>query len=929
MVDVFISYSRKDKDFVKVLHQALSRSKYETWVDWQDIPLTADWWEEIKQGIESADNFVFIISPDSIESKVCHQEVDHAARHNKRIVPVVRREGFDTVFIHEGLSRHNWLFFRSIDDFDAAFQDLVKAIDLDLPYVRTHTRLLRRAVEWEKNQRRDDLLIRGQDLQIAEQWLEESLANQQEPLVAEQHKIFIHKSREVEAASQRLLAAGERARRLVQLGSSVLTLTLIGSAVVGLLAVDAFRSLNQAQIRALLTDANTAYKANPHTLDALELSLRAAEMLQVKRLVKDREELKMQLTSTLLQGNYGIAEQDRLETHTDNVLNITSSPDGQHYVATSADRTASLWDTSGKLLKQLEGHQDWVREARYSPDGSLLATASDDGTVRLWTPEGDFIRDFAAHNDYVYSLDFSPDSKTLATASRDGTVKLWTAKGQPLEMLVVSREPVRSVRYLADGSFVTAGKDGMIRWWNGQDLPIATWEAHADEITALAASPIEDDPAEPNGQQLIASVSRDGTVRLWNLADQKLVQTLSPPVLDGGEPGELWSVTFSLDGRWIAAGGEKAQVDLWWREGSHMITLEGHEGRIRSLAWSPDHQTFMSSSEDNTVKLWRWPNPNLITLKGHEKAVSDAAVSSDGLIASASYDTNITLWNALGQPVDTLTTLKEPINTLKSGPNGTLAAAADNGQVALWSSLSEAPVIFTAHGGQDVNDIDFSPDGQLLLTASDDGTAKLWARDDVTTPLAVLNEHTGPIYSATFSPDGQHILSAGEDGTLRLWDRTGQAQQHFKISDSRLTSTQWSPNGQLLVAVGEDPSGYILTLDGVEVTRLEGHTDSLWSVAFSPDGQQIATGSNDDTVRLWNLDGEPLITLQGHHQDDIYQVRFSPDGRQLISSSRDRTARIWNITDVSLSGLIDQGCRWFATPSGESRVESLEAFCER
>ena len=57
MTDVFISYSRKDKAFVQVLNQALANSKYDAWVDWENIPLTADWWEEIKTEIEGADKF--------------------------------------------------------------------------------------------------------------------------------------------------------------------------------------------------------------------------------------------------------------------------------------------------------------------------------------------------------------------------------------------------------------------------------------------------------------------------------------------------------------------------------------------------------------------------------------------------------------------------------------------------------------------------------------------------------------------------------------------------------------------------------------------------------------------------------------------------------------------------------------------------------
>ncbi|MEI6428573.1 MAG: toll/interleukin-1 receptor domain-containing protein, partial [Pseudanabaena sp. ELA607] len=83
MADVFISYSRKDKDFVSILYDAFERSQKKTWVDWKNIPLTSDWWAEIEKGIEAADTFVFVISPDSIASKVCADEILHAVRNNK------------------------------------------------------------------------------------------------------------------------------------------------------------------------------------------------------------------------------------------------------------------------------------------------------------------------------------------------------------------------------------------------------------------------------------------------------------------------------------------------------------------------------------------------------------------------------------------------------------------------------------------------------------------------------------------------------------------------------------------------------------------------------------------------------------------------------------------------------------------------------
>src|SRR5438445_9845887 len=103
MPDVFISYSRKDKEFVRELHRALTEQKRDVWVDFEDIPIASDWRSEIYQGIESADTFIFVITPDSVNSKICEEEVTHAIWCEKRIVPLLRREA-DTTLIHPVIS---------------------------------------------------------------------------------------------------------------------------------------------------------------------------------------------------------------------------------------------------------------------------------------------------------------------------------------------------------------------------------------------------------------------------------------------------------------------------------------------------------------------------------------------------------------------------------------------------------------------------------------------------------------------------------------------------------------------------------------------------------------------------------------------------------------------------------------------------------
>jgi DNA polymerase III delta prime subunit len=198
--EIFISYSRRDKEFVTQLDNALRQIGWDPWVDWSDIHPTEDWWTAIKRGIESASNFVFVISPDSISSKVCRQEVEYGLKHNKRLVPLLRREGFNMDDVHPAISRHNWIFFRETDDFEQAFGTLLTALETDIEYARSHSRLLVRAKEWQRKISDSSFLLRGTDLLEAEQWLEKSSTKQPQP--TELHRNYIHASRQDELTRQ-------------------------------------------------------------------------------------------------------------------------------------------------------------------------------------------------------------------------------------------------------------------------------------------------------------------------------------------------------------------------------------------------------------------------------------------------------------------------------------------------------------------------------------------------------------------------------------------------------------------------------------------------------------------------------------------------------------------------------------------------------
>ena len=87
-----MSYAREDQVFVRWLHEQLSEQGRDVWVDWEGLPPSAEWLSEVFQAIEEADTFLFVVSPDSLQSQVCAQELEHAGAFNKRIVPVVCHE---------------------------------------------------------------------------------------------------------------------------------------------------------------------------------------------------------------------------------------------------------------------------------------------------------------------------------------------------------------------------------------------------------------------------------------------------------------------------------------------------------------------------------------------------------------------------------------------------------------------------------------------------------------------------------------------------------------------------------------------------------------------------------------------------------------------------------------------------------------------
>ena len=166
--DVFISYSREDSSFVESLNKALVSAGKKVWIDWKDIPYSSKWWDEILRAIEGASTFICILSPDYFASKTCIEELNNSENLNKRIIPILYREFDPLVNSNNSISKINWIHFTDRDDFRRSFDSLIDTINKDLEWVRFHTRLMVRAMEWSTKKNDNSYHLYGKDLEEAQ-----------------------------------------------------------------------------------------------------------------------------------------------------------------------------------------------------------------------------------------------------------------------------------------------------------------------------------------------------------------------------------------------------------------------------------------------------------------------------------------------------------------------------------------------------------------------------------------------------------------------------------------------------------------------------------------------------------------------------------------------------------------------------------------
>ncbi len=880
MADVFISYSRRDEEFVQRLRNALGESGKDVWVDREDIGPAVEWRREIELGIEGADIFAFVITPEALGSEPCRREREYALAKKKRIVPLLRREP-DGLPVPEDLASRNYIYFRTEGEFAPGFASLLAAIDNLHEWAREHTRLLERAEEWEHGNRDPSYLLRGSDLREAERWLGEQAAHK-EPQPTPLQTEYVLASRK---------AATRRQRTTIAAAFVALAVTAV-LAIVALVQRneareqrnEAVRQAQLAQSRELASASVSQFEVDPEL--SVLLAARAAS-------ISPTSEAELALRRALALSHVEVG----LRGHTAWMAHAAFSPDGERVVTASRDGRAGLWNAStGANIAWLEGHRDRVSWAVFSNDGELIATASRDGTARIWDGDtGEPRARLAGHTDFVTRVEFSRSGRRVVTAGKDATARIWdVATGEALAVLRGHGKWVSSAKFTADGrTIVTASDDGTVRLWDtGSGAPRAVLRPRSGPISALAVS-----PAGPRifsagyGDNGIFSAVGGGAAVLWDSSTGREVGRLP---LEGGV---ATAATFSDDGRLLATGNVDGTVRIWKAGSGDLVSvLSGHTGPVTDLSLNDGGTRLATASGDGTAKLWDLAERRVLEeLRGHDGWVTTAGFAPDGrTVLTASQDGTARIWDATagesreelhaGQPLTSASFTRQATSVLMAG-------AFDQ---RLWELGKHSPDVVLPNEDAATNDADISPDGSLIVSAGNDGVGRVWTTDGAL--VRELSGHDAKLNSAAFSPDGNYVVTSSDDGTARLWDvETGDART-LDGHTANVTSAAFSPDGtQVVTAGGNDRTARIWDFaSGEELRVLRGHSNAVNAAAFGPGGKLVVTGSSDNTARIWDAaSGRTRVVLKGH-SDLVFATRFSPDGSTVVTASYDGSAGVWD-----------------------------------
>ncbi len=494
-----------------------------------------------------------------------------------------------------------------------------------------------------------------------------------------------------------------------------------------------------------------------------------------------------------------------------------------------------------EIAKKVKAHTEGVTTLAISNDGKYLASGGNDKTVKVWTLPGLELKYSAeAHTQAVNALAFSSNSLTLLSGSGDETGNLWDINAGT-HLFNFGKTPFKGsgiqfgsedisiydVAFSKDGEKILAVGGNVL----ANRYQLRSYNAKNGEF--LKALNIQSNlilglDIHPDGKSIVTStsgLSTDASVRLNDLETGALIKEYDKNL------SEVHDVSFSPDGKYIAAGSDRSILIWDTKSGEKKATLQGHYGAVKAIVFSPDGKYLVSASTDKNCIVWKFEEAEeLIRLNNGSEALSIVFSPDGNTIFVGGGDGKISSWNFVSLLAN------QPKVEKKAETENDIMPRVRKESFSPFANLKEAPELVIENGTHNdfVQSIKYTPDGKEIVTASWDKTIRIW---DATNGKLIRTIHVpsyagieGQIFTMDVSPDKKFIAVGGSSVGQRYDKKTANY-------------------------IGD----YVLLIDfktGKIVDVSANHKQSIFSVTFSPDGKKLAScsGALDNKVIIYSLD---------------------------------------------------------------------------
>jgi WD40 repeat protein len=436
------------------------------------------------------------------------------------------------------------------------------------------------------------------------------------------------------------------------------------------------------------------------------------------------------------------------------VTSVDFRSDSSQLATASADGGLRVWDVrTGNRVLLMPSGTTTVEVVRYSRDGRFLVSGEEGGATRVWNSKNSReLVTLGGHRGAVTGVAFSPNGRFVITASDDSTARIWEP-GLANQLRLVGRTHAPIVRAGfagGDGRAFAGARDGVVRLWR-----IGSRRA---VLSLRAPGRLADAAASPNGA-FLAGITETGVLQVWDARGRSVLTVHLP-----GRGGRVMFAPGS--GELLAAAGHVLRlIDVASRRTLRTARIRG---RVTDAVVARGGVAVAGTSTGRVVV---WTRGAAHVFEGGTQPVAAVALSPDGnLVAAASRDGVARVWSRRsGRLQHALQRARTALTSVAFSHDGRfLATAAIGGDARLWTVVDGRPVhILRAHTGR-VASVAFSPNDAWLLTAGPTSIG-LWQTSSGRL-LFYLRGHTAQVENALFGTDGKRILSASADGTVRVYD---------------------------------------------------------------------------------------------------------------------------------------------------------------